>query len=231
MKFINLNNTRITKYLQNITDFLYSEKISKHISKARPMIDSKMPSIDPVSDEYFYKAFNEFNHKDYGFPLASHGYSMLQFTEYNLDISEEVKRHTSRIGKHLGTHVSALIMAYPDNGYIGWHHNGNAPGYNVLITYSQDGDGWFKYYDYETKSIVTMPDKKGWSVKVGYYPSIYKKEEKDKLYWHCAKTQKQRITCAWVVPDRDIWINMIEEITGGDFDTSTLVQDHMPLSV
>lgn len=217
------------KYLQNITDIIFNKENSSYISRFGPQVDNNIPEIsDSCSEEYLKKAMS-YKIEDYGFPQSCLGFSMVEFNNHNLKLSEQVKKYTTRIESFLGTYSNALIMAYPDNGYIGWHHNGNAPGYNILFTYSQDGDGSFNYYNYETKDVVKMPDPVGWSAKVGYYPSLRNKNEREKIFWHCAKTSKARITVAFVVPDKDIWINMIETITDKDFSKDTIDQYYMPI--
>ncbi len=93
------------------------------------------------------------------------------------------------------------------------------------MTYSQDGDGCFKYWDWVEKKIVTHPDPVGWSVKVGYYPD--ERKETERVYWHCAETKKQRISVAWVINHREMWIDMINTISEGTYDPAVLKQNHM----
>lgn len=223
MQFISLNNQKLISYLQSTIEFLYSDQSKKIISRTLPQKDSLLPDLDPCSDEYLLKAM-EHKIPEYGYPRAALGLGMKENNDSYLFFEPVIKK-VQRIGNFLGTPTNALTMAYPDNGYIGWHHNGNAPGYNILMTYSQDGDGWFKYWDKDKKEIVTHIDKPGWSVKVGYYPS--QKTETDRVYWHAAKTKKQRISLAWVLDHRDMWENMIESITEGDYDKNILKQNHM----
>lgn len=92
---------------------------------------------------------------------------------------------------------NALAAVYPANGYMSWHTNADAPGYNVLMTWSETGKGFFRYQDPITKEIITMHDKPGWNCKVGYFG---KHTETDKLFWHCCGTEELRVTVAWVFP-------------------------------
>jgi len=225
LNFIPLQNQRLISYLQNLTEVVYSDKLKSIISKYRPHFDNLQPGAHSCDDSYLLKAF-ELKLEDYGFPRSSLGCGMRDADIHNMEFIDGVQKFVSKIGNFLGTPNNALVMAYPDKGFIGWHHNGNAPGYNILMTYSQDGDGFFKYWDTESKSIVTMPDKKGWSVKVGYYPDQVK--ARDKVYWHCASTNKQRLSVAWVLDHRGMWENMINTITNGEFDQTVLQQKQMP---
>lgn len=220
MKNIPLNNQRLIKMLSDTIDCFYTDELKSIIKNFPALEDKIITDKHPYSEEYFYEAFQHKPLKDYGWPRAHLGVSGIHTSEEHYDKFSTIRRKVSRIGNFLGTPVNALIMAYPDDGYIGWHHNGNAPGFNVLMTYSEDGDGKFSYYDYETKEIKHLQDQPGWNARVGYYPNLY--THPDKVFWHAAITKKQRITLAWVINHKDMWTNMIEEITCGDYDKSVL---------
>lgn len=221
MREVRLKNDRLEKLLSNTIEDFYSDKTRELMNGLKPRVDSLIPDLYPCSDEYLFKAFD---HKitDYGYPRASLGLSPKDVGIKQYDFYEDLLNKISKIGIYLGTPDNALAMTYPDNGYIGWHHNGNAPGYNILLTYSQDGDGNFSYWDYETKSIVKLQDKPGWNVRVGYYPN--ERKYPDKVFWHMAETMKQRITMAWVLNHKEMWKNLIDEITQGDYDQSVIDQ-------
>jgi len=90
-----------------------------------------------------------------------------------------------------------LGVIYPARGYMSWHTNSDDYGHNVLLTWSENGNGFFRYQDPITKEIVTMRDKPGWNCKVGYFG---KHTEPDKLFWHCCSTDELRISVAWIFP-------------------------------
>lgn len=226
MQFIPLNNKRLNQLLDRVIERVYKPEYVRVITNARPHQDTLQPDIYACSDEYLHKAF-KLPVTEYGFPRSAHGMGMKEVAPEIHQFFEPIQKLVEKIGLYIGTPTNALVMAYPDNGFIGWHHNGNAPGFNILMTYSQDGDGCFKYWDREKNEIITMPDQPGWTVKVGYYPSDRKKEERDKVYWHCAETKKQRISLAWVIDHRPMWENMINSITDGSFDTKVLAQQQM----
>ncbi len=226
MQFLPVRNTRLLSLLQNLTDTFFNDDAVKNIlNNSFKTIDQDISEHHPVSDEYLKKAL-ELKLKDYGFPRAANGFGMgktgpednwKDFIPYQVKISS--------IGKFLGSPYNALTMLYPNDGYIGWHHNGNASGYNILLTYSQDGNGCFKYYRQKTKEIIELPDIKGWSAKVGYYPND--RTETEKVYWHSAKTEKARISIAWILNHKKMWENMIADISNNDFDRQILKQEHM----
>lgn len=110
----------------------------------------------------------------------------------------------------LGIQQCALSQLYPPKGYISWHSNANAAGFNLIFTWSETGDGWFKYIDKYGKEI-TIKDKKGWSLKAGYFGTY----DEDKVCYHAAHTKCWRITVSYIVTrhEEDFWKDCIEFIT------------------
>ena len=102
---------------------------------------------------------------------------------------EEVKHSTAKI---LGAHTSALALYYPPEGFVGWHTNEDAASYQILFTWSETGDGYFRYRDPETKTLVTLQDRPGWNVRYHYFGNT----NEDKL-WHCAYTKCSRFSFAY----------------------------------
>jgi hypothetical protein len=105
----------------------------------------------------------------------------------------------TRLMQELGVKINALAQYYPAGGYIDWHSNWNAAGHNLIFTWSETGDGYFKYVDPKTKEIVVMPDKIGWSLKAGYFG-----EQGEDEFFHCAKTNCPRITISYVMSEREL---------------------------
>jgi len=95
----------------------------------------------------------------------------------------------------IGAHTSALLSYYPPGGYVGWHTNYDASAYQVLFTWSENGDGYFRYYDKERDEIVTIEDVPGWQCRHYYFGA---ENEKDLHCWHSAYNGSgQRITLAY----------------------------------
>ena len=65
--------------------------------------------------------------------------------------------------------TSALSTLYPPDGFIGWHNNANAAAFNLIFTWSEKGDGWFKYIEPTSKEVITISDVQGWQLKAGYF--------------------------------------------------------------
>ena len=77
---------------------------------------------------------------------------------------------------------------------MGWHTNWNANAYQVLFTWSETGDGYFRYWDLEKQEMVHVPDVKGWHCRHYYFGHL---NEPDKHCWHAAYAGCPRITLAY----------------------------------
>jgi len=108
----------------------------------------------------------------------------------------------------------------PANGYIGWHTNWDLPGCNIIFTYSPTGNGYWRHIDPagsrtvvpNGEKLVHIPDVKGWHCKVGQFG---RKDETDKLVWHSAFAREPRLTVSYVIFERKIWENMVDELLEG----------------
>lgn len=190
---------------------------------------SKLPDDleEPCSDEYLRK-LDHGNHV--GFPIHMYGidlnYRTLQSHAGLVDASmlEEIRRRDlaldDRLQNYLGAKTCALKAYYPAGGHIGWHNNWNAPGYNIIFTYSGRGDGYWKHVtptaaseiEPDLSRLLRVPDSPGWHCKVGYFGS---KRELDRVVWHCAYTNEPRLTVSYIIYDEGIWQNMVNEIADG----------------
>jgi len=94
-----------------------------------------------------------------------------------------------------GARQRALLAVYQPGGFISWHTNANASGYNVLFTWSETGDGQWEHIDPKTQEHVIIRDKKGWQCKFGYYGTY---DEPDKVLYHSARTNCLRSTIGFI---------------------------------
>lgn len=208
MKRITLANKKLIATLQNTTKNIFRpDRMELIESEIRKRLDKNIPEYEGWEDEYLFEAMKK-PVADYGFPAALNGQELVQMP--NKRVFEDIWVHIKEIQDVIGIGYHALSCYYPPGGYIGWHHNGNAPGYNILMTYNETGDGWFKYYDMKTKQIIKMEDTPGWSIKVGYYGRLT--NEKDKLFWHSAYTKSPRLTISFVTNHLEMWNDIIDDI-------------------
>jgi hypothetical protein len=109
-------------------------------------------------------------------------------------------------------------MFYPKNGFMGWHTNGNCPGWNVIMSYTPPPhQGFFEFVDPTSDEHIRLEDNhnimNGWTIKVGYFGEH---SDKDNLIWHCARTyDNPRITLAYVIPQeyKKYYDLMIQDLT------------------
>ena len=148
----------------------------------------------------------------FGYPRDCYGIDMNPYPNEKplpKDFDPVLRKLDDDLITFLGARNNALKMYYPPQGFIGWHNNGNAPGYNIIITYSSEGDGSFYRYDATNNKIIEQKDKKGWFVKVGYFGHF---KEPEKVCWHAARTDCDRLTLSYIIYDKNLWENMVDEI-------------------
>lgn len=167
---------------------------------------SKITWQEGTSIEYLHKqqAKSEIS----GFPEAACGLDFNIVMEgYDLDtFRPKLIKADTALRSYLSGRSCALKMYYPAGGFIDWHTNANAYGFNVLLTYSLTGEGAFMYQHPLTKEIITLEDKPGWTMKVGMYD-----KPGGAPLWHCAYTQCERLNWGYILDERG-WANLVEEL-------------------
>lgn len=129
--------------------------------------------------------------------------------EYRSEILTRVYDANTKLVNFLGAKNNALFSFYPPGGYISWHNNWNACAYNLICTWSETGEGWFKYRNPVTGEIITFEDVPGWQVKAGYFGS---QREKDKVLYHAAQTDCWRVTVSFIWDHRESSENLQEDL-------------------
>ena len=129
-------------------------------------------------------------------------------------LTRKVIEHYTTINEELQvklcTKHNALCAMYPPKGFISWHNNANASAYNLIFTWSETGDGYFKYIDGYTGDEIVIPDKKGWQCKAGYFGAY--NEEPEKLVYHTASTDSWRITVSYIFNREEISLGLQEDV-------------------
>lgn len=145
--------------------------------------------------------------------------------QFDGEFIQQARRKSDELDEELqdilGAKICALKMYYPAGGYIQWHTNWDSPGYNVVFTYSEKGQGYWRHVDSKGATsvvprlgnLVHIEDVPGWHCKAGYFG---KKEETDRIVWHSAFTREPRLTLSYIVYDKAIWENLVDELDGGD---------------
>jgi hypothetical protein len=164
-----------------------------------------------VSQEYL--DFMQAKEKAIGYPESCWGISI------GADAYGRAPAHLIQVASDLDLKLSQLLgarncavkMYYPEGGWMGWHHNANAPGYNILLSWTKNGNGYFEWEHPTTKEKHRESDAPGgWTCKVGYFGHF---SEPDKIFWHCARAFETRITLGFIIPDKEMWESMIDDIS------------------
>ena len=161
--------------------------------------------------------------------IASFGHLQQLLSLKDIDISNNFKPHfkpesefipsetlqyyntiNSEMQEKLCTKHNALCVMYPPGGYISWHNNANASAYNLVFTWSETGDGYFKYIDGETKEEIVMQDVSGWQCKASYFGAY--DEPAHKLVYHTASTDCWRITVSYIFNREELSLGIQEDV-------------------
>lgn len=213
---INLKNQEFIDILNEYKDILlHRDNVDDEpfIAKELRVSGENQNAEDFISDEYMKDIISEGRSHD-GFPKVLKGFTGLKFqddTHTNGDkIKEATKTLNSKLIEFLSCRNNALNACYPPGGFISWHNNANAAGYNIIITYSETGEGWFDYWDTEKKERVRIQDKPGWQAKMTYFGPY---DSPEKLCYHAAYTDCYRITVAFVFQEaNEFWQEVIEDL-------------------
>lgn len=216
MKIIELKNIQVLNILNEISDYFTQEKVYKLFSSPPDHVLQRWEEV--TSETYLRDILKQGRNHD-GFPdiAASHiiNYRIKQppfsgnIENFKL-VSNKYGELNSKITTFLGLNNNALWTIYPPGGFISWHNNANAPAYNFVFTWSEIGDGHFKYLDGLTNEIVTIEDKPGWQCKAGYFGSY--DDPKEKLCYHSAYTDCLRMTIAYTLNTSSIARKWQDEI-------------------
>lgn len=213
---INLKNQEFIDILNEYKDIL----LHRNNADDKPFIARELKvsaedqnADDWVSDEYMKDIISQGRSHD-GFPKVLKGFTGLKYTDVQHTKGDKIKEATktlnSKLIEFLSCRNNALNACYPPGGFIAWHNNANAHGYNIIITYSETGEGWFDYWDIEKKERVRIQDKPGWQAKMTYFGPY---DSPEKLCYHAAYTDCYRITVAFVFAEADeFWQEVIEDL-------------------
>jgi hypothetical protein len=204
MEKIFLRNTSILTKLEELSTWFFEFDPSVfNIGK------SGMTAEHAVSEKYFQSVYKRgINHTGYPDDLYGIDFSVdpHSLPEY---LKEKVLYYKYKFNELLGSKFNALMCYYPPGGYITWHTNWNVSGLNILFTYSKTGDGQFLYKDPITLETKIIQDEPGWNCKMGYYGKM---KEQDQICWHAASTNCDRLTVSYVIPDKNLWNDLKEDL-------------------
>jgi hypothetical protein len=202
-KKIPLNNSQILERLDDNLWFKRKEVLDQfHLNNHNATLKDR---DHYVSEKYFHYVHDLKRNHD-GFPEKIQSWSFQHNTikpkktqKSDALIQQEAYRRYSDFQHWFeGTYCMrscALFAVYPPGGFISWHNNANAAAYNCIFTWSETGDGFFKWYDRKNKKFVTWKDEPGWQCRLGYFAGY--DDDWDELVYHCAATDCWRMTISF----------------------------------
>lgn len=201
MIFANKLPADVEQQLNKFSDWFFAEDLTTGITFS----DKKLDTQYAVSNEYL--DLMRARENNVGYPEEAYGIDMKDLSKFDTTrFHTQVAELDKCLKDFTGSRTNALKMFYPPGGYIGWHNNANAPGYNILFTYSETGEGDFRYIHPQTGELVIMEDRKGWSCKVGYYDIV-----EGKPLWHAAWTGCNRLNWGYIIHPM-LWADMANEL-------------------
>lgn len=208
-------NPDLLSILNEFSDYFFTKDLNhlESLIGSNPHIRKssiKEKADEATSHEYLKNALKA-PPLDYGFPRHSWGLELHHDRQFIEDASllEQCRLTNGKLMDFFGARNNALQMFYPAGGYIGWHTNCNAKGYNIVISCNPGADGYFVHYDHNNDKFNYFYDSPGWNIKAGYFGSD---KEPEKMYWHAAKTNTPRVTLSYIIYDKNIWEDMMCDI-------------------
>jgi hypothetical protein len=188
---IELKNKELLDMLEELRKEFYRLEQESGISVCK-VIDSKYPTNEYYCEEEYLNSINPDTHV--GFPDRRFYIDFDSLASWYPDIWHDYIERINEITLLLGAHNTAIALMYPPEGFVDWHTNWNNSSYQILVTWSETGEGYFRYKDPATGEIITLHDKPGWNVRYHYFGS---KKEPDHVLWHCAYTKCDRFSFAF----------------------------------
>jgi len=204
----------LLQILNEFSDWFFSRdnsdlenSIGKNTKMHRVSVKEKYD--EATNHEYLLKALK--TPENYGYPHYSWGLELAHDDRFydSPEVKSRAYKTNDKLMNFFGARNNALQMYYPAGGYIGWHNNGNARGYNIVLSCNPQADGEFEHWDHVNNKLNVFHDQAGWNCKVGYFGGF---DEPEKVYWHCARTRSPRLTLSYVIFDKNIWQDMVDDI-------------------
>lgn len=77
-----------------------------------------------------------------------------------------------------------------------------------MFSWSETGEGDFRYWDIDKKEVIYIHDKKGWNVKSFYFGNY---TEPERLVYHASSNECLRFSMAFAFKeDKDIWEETVD---------------------
>jgi len=199
MHEVEINNPDIKEILNEILWFYENRSDLENVqADCESQSDQRAEFVGPEYRDKIVRMGSAHN----GFPESCYGYNLKAMDQTDKKrtlpsawMSKWVDIN-SRLMEQLAVRHTAVATMYPPGGFISWHNNANANGFNLLFTWSETGEGKFSYID-QDKNIIDLHDRKGeWVCRYGHFGKY--EQTKYPIVYHAADTDCWRITVAFV---------------------------------
>ena len=217
MREVDIQNIELLGLLDEWITFIFADKPLNDFDGSKFYdVGQKNPDHmrdDYISDKYKNKIINMGVLHD-GFPESGKFWDLRMPPRdgYSAEGRDGYVALDNKMMATLATKFNALAAVSPPGGFLAWHNNANAASYNLILTWSENGNGHFKYVNPHTGDTVTVQDKPGWQCKAFYF-GCYSDSPNDLVY-HSASSDCWRLTCSYVFDrtHKQFWEDIIEEI-------------------
>lgn len=217
MKSIKIENEEVLQILNEFKDLWWD--IREELENYYYLTGKDRNREQLISEEYKNIIMGMGNAHD-GYPEVCKAFSIKdhhpKLSKSSIHLHEEYSKLDTGIQTLLGTKRNALCAVYPPGGFISWHNNANASAYNLIFTWSENGNGYWKHVDPYTNKEVIVPDVPGWQCKAFYF-GAYEDSPEDIVY-HMASTDCWRMTISYIFDrhHKQYWEDVIEELESND---------------
>lgn len=201
MKTIEIKNEYVLSKLDAIENILLNlDRSNLKLPTGLELKDEKL------SENYLHDIINRGRIHD-GYPEILARYENPSSPEFDNDIYQ----HNCDLVEYMCCPHKSLRSLYPPKAYCSWHNNANASGYGIMFSWSETGEGDFRYWDLNKEEVIVIPDKKGWNVKHFYFGGY---DDPEKLVYHACSNECLRYTMSFNFFDaKEIWEDTIEILT------------------
>lgn len=175
MEIISINNQKIKEICKKFTELEYND-LADSQPKRWELTDTYQTAFDyATSDASLISVLNGGNY------IKKSCYKIFGETEAGAYFLSNIKS--------ILKYDEYYTAAYWPKGFISWHTDDDVQGYCLMLTWSAEGAGFFKYKDPVTNKTITIEDQPGWSAK-----AMSLGNDTTAPVWHCAGGDGSRWT-------------------------------------
>ena len=163
-------------------------------------LPADVPSYDYLTSEKHLRSVQETPHKsDFGDPIGKLDVITFAVSNWSSATADAYNPYSDRYHKEMASYLAekkgraSIVISgsflYHPICTMPWHTNESTYGDHAYLTYvDKSKKSYFRYYDNETKEIITSYDEPGWQIRYFNAPKT------EPYFWHCTYTECPRIS-------------------------------------